>query len=163
MRADRMLALLPAMSTILLLMFMLAPIDLGGLSLAPHAVWCMALGVGATCPPCWPLLAAFLLGLLSDFLLGTPLGAQALITLLVSWWVQQQHGRRGQWPFLLRWAEAAGLLVLAHVALWVLIGVAAVPRPPFTGLMGAAAISALWYPLFYGFAMLIQRAMPGRG
>jgi rod shape-determining protein MreD len=157
--SDRVWLGIPAVLAVALLALGMMPLRVGAVALTPPVVWLMALSVGALVPAAWSVVTAFCLGLLADFLMGTPTGAQALISLLLT--LLAQARRAGHPFFMLRWLEAACALVLAHGLLWLAVAFAGDAPPPFSGLMIAAAVATFWYPLFFGMALLLARLLPG--
>ena len=100
--------MLPALLALLLLALFSAPMRAGDLALVPNIGWIMTLVVAFIYPPSWPRWFAFMLGLLQDVLFSTPLGAQALLTLLLLQLVSAQARRQSFQRFRVRWLEAAG-------------------------------------------------------
>lgn len=150
----------PALLGLILLFVCMAPMPFGDVPMNPHPLWLLTLTIGALYPPAWPVVGSFFLGLLADFLMGTPLGAQALLSLFLTLLVQAVAGRSSHQLFPLRWLEAAGVLLLWHLLLWLISGWVVEPRPPLQGVLIAGAISALWFPLFYALALGLVRIMP---
>lgn len=120
----------------------------------------MSMTVGLLYPAAWPVTLAFFLGLLSDFIMGTPLGAQALLALLLTLATHRQARRVGHQLFRLRWMEAALTLAALYCILWVMVGWVAPYRPPLMQSLAGAFTSALWFPLFYAFAAQLRKLLP---
>lgn len=148
--SDQFLLLLPMLMALVLLAFFATPMRANGWPLAPNVGAVMTVAVVAIYPPAWPRWFAFIVGLAQDVMFGTPLGAQALILLLLATATHIQSHRGAFQQFRLRWLEAAVMLILAHLLLWVIIHFVAGDAPPLRMLIRAAIINALWYPLFYG-------------
>lgn len=157
--SDQLRLWIPGVAALLLLVLSSLPFTVAGLPLVPHVVWLMTLTVVALAPAAWPVTLAFFLGLLSDFLMDTPLGAQALLALLLTLFMQRR--RSVHQLFQLRWAEACVLLVVLYFLLWVIVGWIAPQRPPILDAMLAAGINMLWYPLFYFLTLQLLKLLPG--
>lgn len=153
---------IPSLLGLLLLFVCLVPLQLGEVPMSPHPIWLMTLTIGVLFPPAWPVTASFFLGLLADFLMGTPLGSQALLSLFLTLLVQAGSVRSSHQLFPLRWLEAAGVLVVWHLLLWLIAGWVISPRPPLQGMLIAGAVSALWFPLFYALALGLLKLLPAR-
>lgn len=160
--ADRLRLILPALLTLLLMLLVAVPLPLTSLPLAPHALWLMTLTVAVAYPPAWTPVTAFALGLLGDLISGTPLGSQALLTLLATLGAQSQARRLAHQLFRVRWMEAAGALFVLHFVLWAIIGWVGHATLPMKPVAIAAAVSSLWYPLFYLLTDLLTRLLPPR-
>ena len=160
--SDQFLVMLPALLALLLLALFSAPMRAGDLALVPNIGWIMTLVVAFSYPPSWPRWFAFMLGLLQDVLFSTPLGAQALLTLLLLQLVSAQARRQSFQRFRVRWLEAAGVLVVWHGLLWVLCYFVTHNAPPLRTMLTAGLVSAAWYPLFYWVLEKLGAAMPPR-
>lgn len=148
--SDMLLLAAPTVIGFLLALLFAMPLETSlPLSLAPNVCFVLTLVVAAFNPPAWPRFVAFALGLLQDALSGTPLGAQALLALLLVGMVQANARRQQHQLFRVRWMEAAGVLVALHGLLWLTNIVAMDSAPPLSGLLVAGMVSALWYPLAY--------------
>ena len=147
--SDQLLLLSPAFLALVLLAFFMVPANVGGISLAPNVGWVMTLIVVRVYPPAWPRWFAFLLGLLQDVLFSTPLGSQALLSVLLVSLTDLQTRRQPLLRFHIAWAEAAAVLLAMHLLLWVLIAFAARHSLPVSGLVISGIVSGLWYPIFY--------------
>ncbi len=132
----------------------------GGVSLTPNVAWLMTLVMVAHYPPAWPRAVAFALGLSQDILFGTPLGAQALLALLLVQLVTMQSERQQVQLFRLRWLEAAGTMVLWHLMLWAITHMVQEGAPQLRHLLQAGLVNALWYPLFYWLGTRLFAALP---
>lgn len=152
---------IPAVVALLLLALFVAPARVGGFSLAPNVGFLMALILASTYPAAWPRGFAFLFGLLQDVLFGTPLGAQALVMLLLVGWAQGQGKRQALSPFHLRWLEAAAALLISHALLWGTYRFTGQTPPAMVRLLGAGVMSAIWFPLFYAPIHRLLQWMPG--
>ncbi len=142
----------PAVLALALLMLCATAMQVGGVSLTPNVAWVMTLVLMPLAPTRWPRGFAFGLGLLQDVLFHTPLGAQALLSLLLVQWAGWQATRQQSQRFRLRWLEAAGMLIAWHGALWLLMQLVAPAAPPLMVMLRAGVVDALWYPLVWGVA-----------
>jgi rod shape-determining protein MreD len=148
--STQILSFFPPLLGLLLLFIAATPFDLARLSLTPNVAWLMTLTVIAVQPAAWPRGFAFALGLLQDIFYATPLGTQALLTLLLVQLAQRQARQaHANIPFRLRWLEAAGLLMLFHLLLWALIRLISTSAPTLGDMMRAGIVDALWFPFFY--------------
>jgi rod shape-determining protein MreD len=155
--AAQLRLLIPWLAALLLLLLSSAPLNISNLPLMPHVVWLMSLSVGMLAPKAWPVLVAFMLGLLSDLLLGTPLGMQALLTLLVVMRMHRQSRHLSHQPFRARWLEASLMLLVLFILSWALLGLLTPSQPPLVTVVMSTAANMLWYPLFYALAIQLVR------
>jgi rod shape-determining protein MreD len=146
---DQILIALPALIAILLLALFAAPLQMGGMSLVPNVAWVMSLIVAALYPVAWPRGIAFSIGLLQDVLFGTPLGSQALLTLLLVELVHSQARRQHYLLFRIRWLEAAGVLIVWQVLLWGVLHFVSPDAASLRSLLRGGLASIVWFPLFY--------------
>lgn len=154
-------SVMPIMIAVLLVLLCAAPVAGGAFSYTPNVAWLMALVLVAVNPRAWSPLAAFCVGLLQDILFATPLGAQALLAVLLVMALQQQAARQQNQPFRVRWLEATLVLVVWHALLWLVISAVTDAQPKLQHLLAAGAINALWYPLFYFIAARMASPYPG--
>jgi rod shape-determining protein MreD len=159
---DRLILALPGVLVALLLVLCALPISWQYGPLTPHVVWLAALSIGALAPASWPVTLAFLLGLVSDLIFGTPLGAQALLSLFLTLYVQNQARRTSHQLFTLRWAEASLVLMVLYLILWALVGFILPERPPLRGVLIGAVVSMGWFPIFYFGARELVKLLPAR-
>ncbi len=157
--SQQMAMLFPALLALLLCLVSMAPLTLGAKSYAPNIAWLMTLVMVAHYPPIWPRGLAFALGLLQDLLFMTPLGAQALLALMIAQWALLQRGVHKTQRFRLRWLEASLVLLFAHVGLWFLMQLAG-EGASIGLLVRGAIINALWYPLIYALGSWLVAALP---
>jgi rod shape-determining protein MreD len=155
----RLLATLPGVLALLLLLLAHMPLETG-MMLAPNVVWAMTLAAGMQCQRVWPLGLAFGLGLLADVATGTPLGAQALLAMMLTLLVRRHARRLAHSMFRVQWLEATGALVAAHFLLWVLLQLMRQPSPPAEDMLFAGMTSGLWYPVFYMLLRPVALRMP---
>lgn len=158
--SHQLLAAFPAIIACALMLLSAAPLDAEYLTFTPNVAWLMTLILVGFYPPSWPRGFAFALGLLQDILFGTPLGAQALLTLLLAQLTGWQMRHQQTKLFRIRWLEAAGMLVLWHVLLWALLHAVNVQGPALRSMIGAGVVNALWYPVFYWFTTRAFAALP---
>ncbi len=151
---------LPALIALLFVLLSATPMEGGELSYTPNVAWLMTLVMVTHYPPAWPRGFAFLLGLLQDVLFGTPLGSQAILTLLLAQATDVQAHRNQSQVFRLRWLEAAGMLVVWHVLLWALIHLTTHDGASLRHLVRMGLINALWFPLFYKPITWLFAALP---
>ena len=152
-------AALPAILALIFALLSGSPLQGGAISYTPNVAWLMTLVMVAHYPPAWPRGFAFGLGLLQDILFGTPLGSQALLSLILAQVTALQAQRHQVQPFRLRWLEAAGMLVIWHILLWVLMHLAG-DQASLRALLRVGLINALWYPLFYWLMTRSFAALP---
>lgn len=160
--SDQLRLMIPGVVTLLLLLLCALPMALMDVALTPHVVWLMTLSMASLYPAAWPVVLAFVLGLMSDFLYGTPLGAQALLSLFLTMFVQSQSRRTSHQLFQLRWLEAAAALAVLHVLLWGIVGLVIEARPPFRQVALGALVSAFWFPVFFFGSQGLARLLPAR-
>ena len=158
--SHQILGVLPAAMALLLLLLCATPLEGGVLTYTPNVAWLMTLVMVAHYPPAWPRGFAFGLGVLQDVLFGTPLGAQALLSLVLAQVAGVQAARNQAQPFRLRWLEAAGVLVVWHLLLWALMRLAGNDYASLRHLLRAGLMNALWYPVFYGVLTRFFAALP---
>lgn len=160
--SDHLRIAIPGAVTLLLLLLCALPMALMDVALTPHVVWLMTLCVAGIYPAAWPVVLAFVLGLLSDFMYGTPLGAQALLSLFLTLFVQAQARRTSHQLFQLRWLEAAVALALLHFLLWGLVGFVTDVRPPIKHVALGALVSSFWFPVFFFGSQGLLKLLPAR-
>lgn len=160
--SDQLRLMIPGVIALLLLLLCALPMVLLDIALTPHVVWLFTLAIAGVYPAAWPVVLAFLLGLISDFLYGTPLGSQALLTLFLTLFVQSQSRRTSHQLFQLRWLEAAAALAVLHILLWLIVGFVIDARPPFKHVALGALVSAFWFPVFYFGGQGILKLLPAR-
>lgn len=160
--SDQLRLMIPGAVALLLLLLCALPMALLDVALTPHVVWLTTLAIAGIYPAAWPVVLAFLLGLISDFLYGTPLGAQALLSLFLTLFVQMQARRTSHQLFQLRWLEATAILAVLHVLLWWIVGFVLEARPPFKQVALGALVNAFWFPVFYFGGQGILKLLPAR-
>lgn len=150
----------PFLLAIVLSLLAATPLQGGNFTYAPNVAWLMTLVVTTLYPPAWPRVAGFSLGILQDLLFGTPLGSQALLALVLAQAANALALRHPTQRFRLRWLEAAAIMLLLHLALWVLMQFVVPASASLRHLLYAGLVNALWYPLFYGAALRILSMLP---
>lgn len=158
--SHQLLVIAPAVLSVLLVFLAATPLNTEFATLVPNIAWLMTLAVVTHYPSAWPRGVAFGLGLLQDYLFGTPLGTQALLTLLLVGFVAARAEQQQTPLFRLRWLHAAVVLAIWHVALWALIHLVASNGPSLLRLLGMSIINTLWYPLFYWMTGRMLAALP---
>lgn len=158
--SHQILAALPTILAFVLVLFSAAPMPGGELTYTPNITWLMTIVMVAFYPRSWPLSAAFGFGLLQDVLYGTPLGSQALLALLLAYVTNIQSVRNQSQLFRLRWLEAAGMLILMHLLLYVVMNLVHGDTASLRQLLRAGLMNALWYPIFYWLATRCFAALP---
>ena len=154
-----MLVALPAILAILLVLLVASPLN-SAFALAPNVAWVMTLVVVGFYPPAWPRGFAFFIGLLQDVVFATPLGAQAILTLILAQLALAQSHRTQVQLFRMRWLEAAGALILWHGLLWLLLHAVNHDSASLKALVRTGIISALWYPILYFIVTRLTAALP---
>ncbi len=157
---DRLLAALPALLALLLLLLFAMPVE-SVLPLAPNVAWLMTVLVGMLCPLAWPREVAFFAGLLQDVVMGTPLGSQALVALILWMAVAANRQRHMHQLFRVQWLEATGALVAAHLLLWMLLQATGATPPETSRMLLAGVVTGLWYPVFFVPLRWMVASLPG--
>jgi rod shape-determining protein MreD len=158
--SHQLLSLFPAILALVLIFLTAAPMAGNGLTYTPNIAWLMTIVMVAYYPESWPRGLAFGFGLLQDVLFGTPLGSQALLTLLLAQLTDIQSMRNQSQLFRLRWLEAAGVLIMMHLLLWAVMHLVNADTASLRNLLRAGLVNALWYPLFYWVATRSFAALP---
>ena len=147
--------LVPLLTCVAALFLMTMPVITSGPSM-PHLALLTVLVWGLFQPALMPPHVALLLGVLTDAVLGLPLGINATLLPLLAVAIGALERRYGHRPYALDWM-LAGLLVLAYQYLtWKLLGFV-VGDLPFAPLLGQAATTTLAYPLAVAVIGRIQR------
>ena len=147
--AQRISSVMPVAIATLLVVVCAVPIAGGMLTYTPNIAWLLTLTLVAFNPRSWSPLAAFCIGLLQDVLFATPLGAQALLAVLLWYATSVVAARRQSQRFRMRWLEAALVLLVWHGLLWLLLAAVTQAEMAVQHLLLAGLVNALWYPLFY--------------
>lgn len=147
--------LVPLLTCVVALFLMTMPVVTSSPSM-PHLALLTVLVWGLFQPALMPPHVAFLLGVLTDGVLGMPLGVNATLMPALAMAIGALERRYGHRPYALDWA-LAGLLVLAYQILtWKLLGFSG-DDLPFAPLLGQAATTILAYPLAVAVIGRIQR------
>lgn len=161
--ADRFILLLPGVFAVLFALLAAVPFEVAAVTVTPNAAWLMTVALAALYPPAWGFWFAFLLGLVQDVLYGTPLGAQAVLALLLWLALRARPVRVANPLFRIVWAEAAILMLVWHGLLWLILAWVGPQTPPLMPLLITGAVQALWFPLFYWPALGLTSLLPQRG
>jgi len=154
---EQVMFCLPVTLAVVLLALFSTKFQIMPLPLSPNVLWVMTLALAGRFRGSWPLWAVFVLGLLQDVLFGAPFGSTALLSLLLVEAVRSQTVRTQFQQFRIRWLEAAAVLLVWHVLLWLIMKFVGVTTAPLRSLLVAGAVSALWFPVFYGGVHLMLR------
>lgn len=147
--------LVPLLTCVAALFLMTIPIVTSGPSM-PHLALLTVLVWGLFQPSLMPPHVAFILGVLTDGVLGLPLGINATLMPILALAVGTLERRYGHRPYALDWV-LAGVLVLAYQYFtWKLLGFMD-GELPFAPLLGQAATTLLAYPLAVAVIGRIQR------
>lgn len=149
---------MPWLLALVLVLLCALPVPGGAITYTPNIAWLMTLVMVAFFPALWPLPFAFCIGLLQDVMFATPLGSQALLTLVLGQLTALQAARQQTQRFRLRWLEAAGALVVWHLLLWFILEAVSDHGASLRHLLRAGLVNAMWYPVFY--AALTRIFMP---
>lgn len=148
--SHQLLAVVPIFFGFLLVLFSGIPLEGGVISYTPNIAALLTLVLAGSPRFSWPRGVAFAFGLLQDILFGTPLGAQALLVLLLAQWAHmEQVAGGGPLLFRLRWLKATATLIVWHALLWCILRLVGHQPPALANMLIAGAINGLWYPLFY--------------
>ena len=159
MVAGRWRQLVPLLTCLAALFLMTMPVVTSGPSM-PHLALLTVLVWGLFQPTLMPPHLAFGLGVLTDAVLGLPLGVNATLLPALALAIGALERRYGHRPYALDWL-LAGLLVLAYQVLtWKLLGFVG-GELPFVPLLGQAATTMLAYPLAVAVIGRIQRRWLG--
>jgi rod shape-determining protein MreD len=160
--ADRLLLAIPTLATLAFMLLAAVPWRLFSISVAPQVLWLMVLTVGVAYPIALTPLIAFMLGLVSDSLTGTPIGCQALLAMLMTLVVRAQSRRLQHQLFRVRWMEAVAALLILNFSMWGIIGWAAHGLPALISVLRMTLVSALWFPIFYWMVEQAVKILPPR-
>lgn len=160
--ADRLQLLLPAVLACLLLLLTSLPWQLTSISIAPNIVFMMSLTLAVTHPAAWTPVMAFLLGVLTDALAGTPLASHALIAVLLTILMRTKSRGLEFQPLRVRWILAVLLLAMAHLLLWLMIYWVAGVAASVKTVARAVMVNSLWFPAFYFASAWLGRYLPAR-
>ena len=151
----------PAGTIILSLLLMTLPLPLAW-GVMPQLALLFLIIWASLQPRLIPAWAAFLLGLLADFLFGLPMGVWAVLFPAVVVVVRLGEARVEGHSLAVDWAFAAVLLVAAQLLAWQLL-VFLGRSPAFWPMLAQAGLSILAYPLAAHIAARIQRRLTDIG
>jgi rod shape-determining protein MreD len=139
----------PFALTLFLMLFALTPTYVPGLSdVAPMLTLMCVYFWSIYRPDLLGYGAAFGIGVLEDFLVGTPLGSGALVLLLCQRIVVHQHKFLNSRPFVVTWAAFAVVAMGAALVRWLCVGLVATGGfAPIGGLLAVYLMSVSTYPL----------------
>ncbi len=109
-------------------------------------------------PGLMPPWLAFVIGGLSDLLLGLPLGVDATLLPATVVFVRLVELRFAEHRYAVDWLFAAGIIAAFVVLEWLLLGIAGT-HGPLTPLLVQAATTILAYPAVVGLVADIQRRL----
>lgn len=154
-RVGRWRRLVPTLTCLLALFVMAAPIVTASPSM-PHLALLTVLVWGLFQPALMPPHVALLLGILTDAVLGLPLGINGVLMPATAVAVAALERRYGHRPYALDWV-LVGLLVLVYQFLgWQLLRFVD-GDPAFGPLLWQAATTVLAYPVVVAIIARIQR------
>ncbi len=147
----------PAGTIILSLLLMTLPLPLAW-GLMPQFALLFVIIWASIQPRLIPAWAAFLLGLLADFLFGLPMGVWAVLFPAAVIAVRLAETRVEGHNLVVDWAFAAILLIVAQLLAWQIMGFVG-RAPALLPMLAQAAISILAYPVVASIAARIQRRL----
>ena len=154
-RVGRWRQLVPSFTCVLALFVMSAPI-ITSMPSMPHLALLTILVWGLFQPVLMPPHVALILGVLTDAVLGLPLGINAVLMPMMAVAVGALERRYGHRPYAVDWT-LAGILVLAYQFLgWQLLRFVD-GDPSFGPLLWQAVTTVLAYPLVVAIIARIQR------
>ncbi len=119
-RAARQLA--PFLTSVVLVMLLALPVYLPGYGQVAVDVGLMTVFYWAIYrPDLFPAIAAFVLGLWEDILVGSPIGSHALILLLANWVIVSQRTFFQGKSFAVIWCCFSLVALAAGLASWVIV------------------------------------------
>ncbi|MFC3714057.1 rod shape-determining protein MreD [Sphingoaurantiacus capsulatus] len=154
-RIARWRRLVPLLTCVVALFVMTMPL-ITSAPLMPHLALLTVLIWGLFQPALMPAHLALLLGVLTDAVLGLPLGVNALLMPITTIAVGALERRYGHRPYALDWALVALLVFAYEVLTWQLIGFTG-GELPFTPLLWQAVTTVLAYPFVVAIIAGIQR------
>lgn len=154
-RVARWRRMVPALTCLFALFVMTVPI-VTSVPVMPHLALLTILVWGLFQPALMPPHVALLLGVLTDAVLGLPLGVNALLMPLTAIVIAALERRYGHRPYALDWI-LAGLIAFAYQLLsWQLLGFIG-GELRFAPLLWQAVTTVLAYPLVVAIIVRIQR------
>jgi rod shape-determining protein MreD len=152
---DRWRQLVPLLTCVAALFLMTIPVVTSGPSM-PHLALLTVLVWGLFQPSLMPPHVAFVLGVLTDAVLATPLGINATLLPALALAIGALERRYGHRPYAVDWMLAGVLIVIYQYLTWKLLGFGG-GELPFAPLLGQAATTLLGYPLAVAVIGRIQR------
>lgn len=139
----------PVSITIFLLLFSMVPMYVPGVpSLAPMYTLMAVYFWSVYRPDGFGYGAAFMIGILEDLLVGTPLGSTALALLICQWVVLNQKKFFKNRPFLEVWLAFAVIAVGTGILRWLCAGLIGTGRfSPFGDTAGSVVLTIVIYPV----------------
>jgi rod shape-determining protein MreD len=153
--AERWRMLVPVLTCIAALFIMTLPIVTPSPSV-PHLALLTVLIWSLFQPALMPPYIAFPLGILTDAVLGLPIGVNATLMPALAIAIGALDRRFGHRPYLLDWLISGAVIVAYQYLSWHLLGVVAGDLP-FAPLLGQAATTILTYPLGVAIIARLQR------
>lgn len=147
----------PAGTIILSLLLMTLPLPLAW-GVMPQLALLFLIIWASIQPRLIPAWAAFLLGLLADFLFGLPMGIWAVLFPAVVIVVRLVEAHVEGHSLAVDWGFAALMLVVAQLVAWQLLDFLG-RSPAFWPMLAQAGLSILAYPLAASIAARIQRRL----
>lgn len=154
---DGLRRFVPAGTILLSLLLMTLPLPLAW-GVMPQLALLFLIIWASIQPRLIPAWAAFLLGLLADFLFGLPMGVWAVLFPAVVIAVRLAEARVEGHSLLVDWGFAAFLLVVMQLLAWQFLEFLG-HSPAFWPMLAQAGMSILAYPLAASVAARIQRRL----
>lgn len=158
--SHRLFVCAPGLAAVFLILLFAAPLRISGVSLTPNIAWLATILFARMPHISWPAWLAFLLGLLQDIVFGTPLGAQATITLAILLVLRARPSRVGQPLLRDMWLEAGALLVVAHVVLALILQWMPGAGVPLMATLTTTLVDILWVPLLAWMSSRLAMKLP---
>ena len=157
-RSARQLA--PFLSSVILVMFSALPVYLPGYGQVAVDVGLMTVFYWAIYrPDLFPVIAAFVLGLWQDILVGSPIGLHALILLLANWAiVSQRTFFQGKSFAVIWWCFSLVALTSALVS-WILVCALNTTLVSSMAVLSQAALTVGIFPFMAWFLARAQHAI----
>lgn len=147
-RGHSVYVLLFAALSVAVIFYPLLPLQFQAGQIAqPDLLFALASAWAVRRPETMPLLLLAPVLLLSDFVLGRPVGLWALLSLLAIEALAAQRGAAEPRPFVLEWASFAMVLGIALLVEGLVLRMALVARPPFSTTVEVFIITAFAYPV----------------
>ena len=144
---------LMSLAAIVGLLVTLSPVAPGGggipmpdLVFALACVWALRRPTGA------PLLILFALGLMSDLMMGRPVGLGTLTLLVVTEILRGQTRTLRDLPLVVEWLVVALLLITSIIVQYLVLWVTLAPAPRVSDVLAAGAVTMICYPIVVSVA-----------